>query len=175
MEIVTIKLQGYGCELARGVINEKDYSQVKEITNNVWVKNLHKEVKERVKLTEEVHEYGILNGDILVTVNNETVLDIPISILETHDLVTNSEYKIKKINEGVVVTTLQYYEGLISDVTFILDDVFDINKLKITKKNIIKDKGELINGLYSEIYYDGENVPLNGVTTDLRMSEMFFD
>jgi hypothetical protein len=175
MEIVTIKLLGYGCEVARGLINEKDYYQVKEITNNIWVKNLYNEVNQRVDVIEEIYEYGILSGDIIIEVDNKIVLDIPITILDTQDVVTPINYKTIKMDGDVMVTTLQYYEGLISDVTFVLDGKFDIKKLEVFKKTINNGEHDLVTDLYSELYYDGEKVPLTGVTTDLRMSEMFFD
>ena len=42
MDIVKITLIGYGCEIARGTISNKNQNKVNKIINDVWHKNLFK-------------------------------------------------------------------------------------------------------------------------------------
>lgn len=174
MDIVTIQLEGYGCEVTRGKITEKDYKFLKNL-DNLWVKNLRQHLKKYISINKETHNYGILKGDICIKVNDDIVLDLPISILDTQDNVVYIEEN--KINSSsIVVTTLQHMEGVVSDTTFLLDGEFNINKLVFIKKHI-KDNvdNNLVDGLLCQVYYDGIEIPLSNGITDLRMSELFFN
>jgi len=176
MDFVSIKLNGYGCDLARGVVEKKeDYKKLKELNNNVWIEGLYKKVTDKTKLKEEIHNYGIINGDIIIEVNNIPIIDIPINFLETHCDVKDIVYTFKNNSNEVVVTTLQYYNMLSLDVGFVVNENFDINKLSVLRKKIFKSDKEVVRGLYSDIYYDNIKIPITYDTTDLRLSEMYFD
>lgn len=183
MDIVRIILSGYGCEVSRGIITKEEYKRIEKSNSldNIWVKGLYKYLGkkwERINLQED---YGITNGDILITVNDESVLDVPISVLqslclnEDDCLVEDKGYQYPKTND-VVMTTIQRHSGIISDILFITTDEFDVSKLKFIRKEIHNENNEvIIDSLISEVYYDGEPLQLNGSETDLRMSNIYFD
>ena len=59
---------------------------------------------------------------------------------------------------------------------FITAENFDIDKLQIIEKEIESNiDNPLIPSLYCEIRYDGEEIPITGTITDLRMSRLFYD
>lgn len=183
MDIVRITLTGYGCAVARGIIAKREYNRMKNSTalDNVWIKSLHKKLGKQWRgYIEDFHDYGIKRGDISITVNEESYLDLPISVLNSYsfndtDLVDIESYHYP-VTEDVIVTTIQDVEGTIMDVIFITEDEFDLSKLKFIEKEIHNEKEEVIlTGLICEIYYDGEPVPFTGDNTDLRMSKVLFD
>jgi hypothetical protein len=179
MKIVRITMKGYGCEVARGLISKKDYKKVESShsLDNVWSKNLYKaKVKKEYKnIDEQFHYIGLIKGDMIVEVDNEIVMELPISIVDHNDM--GRFEKIEYPNtERIVLTSIQHQEGIVCDTMFITADDFDVNLLTIVKKEIeSKVDIPLIPILYCEIRYDGETVPIGGTITDLRMSRLLYD
>ena len=85
MDIVRITLSGYGYDVARGIVAKQDYSRIKNSTtlDNMWIKGLYEKIGEQCNgFREEFHDYGISKGDVVITVNGEEILNLPISVLE---------------------------------------------------------------------------------------------
>ena len=175
MDIVKITMNGYGCEINRGILLEENYKKLEKYLNNLWIKNLFKELKKETNIEKEVKEYGIIKGDIKIEVNGEILIDTPITSFEA--LVNNKKETIKyPITKKIIVTSIQHQEGILSDTMFILDDKFDLNKITLIKKDINnKVDNTLVSALYCEIYYDGELIPMMEDLTDLRMSRLYFE
>ena len=183
MDIVRIILSGYGCEISRGIITKEEHNRIKDSDSldNIWVKGLYKYLGKKWERIDLQQDYGITKGDILITVNDEVVLDIPISVLESlcinenECLVEDLGYSYPETND-VVMTTVQRLSGTISDMMFVTSEEFDVNRLKFIRKEIHNENNEtIIDSLISEVYYDGEPIELNGSETDLRMSNIYFD
>ena len=183
MDIVRIILSGYGCEISRGIITKEEHNRMKnsDSLDNMWVKGLYKYLGKKWERIDLQEDYGITKGDILITVNDDTVLDLPISVLESlcsnnkDCLVEDEGYNYPKTND-VVMTTIQHHSGTISDIMFMTSEWFDINKLKFIRKEIHNENNEtIIDSLISEVYYDGEPLEFGGSQTDLRMSNIYFD
>ncbi len=179
MNIVRVTMKGYGCEIARGTVSKKEYKKVEKSQrlDNVWSENLYcsKIKKEYKDINEQFHHLGLINGDLIVEVDFKTVIEMPINVVDTTDIVTKETHHYPKTDD-VVVTSIQHQEGIVCDTMFIIDENFDIDKLEVIEKEI---KGNidipLIPSLYCEIRYDGEKVPITGTITDLRMSRLFYD
>lgn len=175
MDIVRITMVGYGCEVNRGVIPKGKEKTIEKSMANVWVKGLFEKLGENTKIKKVVNEVGLIKGDIIIEVNGEIILDIPINSFET--LINNKTESVEyPKTDNVVVTSIQHQEGVFSDTIFILDDYFNLEKLTLIKKNI-KDKVDniIIPSLYCEIYYDGELIPMMDDFTDLRMSRLYME
>jgi len=177
MDIVKITLVGYGCEIARGTIQNKNYHKVDKIINDVWHKNLFKKVKEETEIKTYSEDYGIISGDIIIEVDGEQILEHQLTTLEILNFIEIENKKIEypKTND-IILTTVQHQEGQICDTMFVTKDYFDVTKLKLTKKNINYnvDKG-LTSSLYCELYYDNEKIPLMSKNTDLRTSFLYLE
>lgn len=179
MNIVRITMEGYGCEIARGTIPKDEYKKVKNSNtlDNVWLKNLYKnKVKKQFKnIEEQFHDLGLINGDLTIEVNFEIVKLLPIGVINDYGMTSLEKYGYPQTDD-IVLTTVQHQEGIVCDTMFIIDDEFDIDKLKIIEKQIVdKVDNVLIPSLYCEIRYDGQTVPITGTITDLRMSRIFYD
>jgi hypothetical protein len=183
MDIVRIILSGYGCEVSRGLITKEEHRRIEnsDSLDNIWVKGLYKYLGKKWERIDLQQDYGITRGDILITVNDEEVLDLPISVLESLCLskddcmVEDEEYSYPKTND-VVMTTIQHHSGIISDILYMTTDEFDVSKLKFIRKEIHNENNEtIIDSLISEVYYDGVPIELGGSQTDLRMSNIYFD
>ena len=176
MNIVRVTMSGYGCEIARGSITKQEFDQLKnsDSLDNVWLKELYKKkIKEKLKTIEEqFHIIGLISGDIKVDVDGETVLDLPINVVDN----LKTEILDYPETKNVVITTVQEQEGIVCDTIFITDEPFEINKLEVINKEIInKVDNPLMPSLFSEIRYDGALVPITGTITDLRMSRVFYE
>ena len=183
MDIVRITLTGYGYDVARGIVAKKDYNRIKNSASldNIWIKGLKKKLGNQWnEFREDFHEYGITKGDIIITVNDEEILNLPINVLDSYsfsdvDLVDLEGY-MYPITDDVVVTIIQELQGTFMDVVFITEEEFDLKKFKFIEKEIQNEKEEaMISSLISEVYYDGEMINFTGDNTDLRMSNIYFD
>jgi len=181
MDIVRIILDGYGYDVARGIITKEQYRQIEksDALDNLWIKGLYKKLGKKWERIDLQQDYGIIMGDVIILVNEEEVLDLPTSVLDTitsnKNIIEKEKYNYPQTSE-VVMTTVQYLSGRIADIMFITNDEFDISKLKFIMKDIHNENGNLIiESLISEIYYDGEPIPFGGSETDLRMSKIYFD
>ena len=175
MDIIRITMRGYGCEVNRGIIAEEQEKKIEKSLNNVWFKNLFKKLEKKTEIKTLVGEIGLINGDIEIEVNGVVVVEMPIKSFET---MINTEISVIDYpkTEDTIITSIQHQEGVLSDTTFLLDTEFDLNKLKIVKKDI-KDKvdNSMVSSLYCEIHYDGEVVPMSDNLTDLRMSRLYLE
>jgi hypothetical protein len=183
MDIVRIILSGYGCEISRGLITKEEHKRIKDSDSldNIWVKGLYKYLGKKWERIDLQEDYGIIRGDILLTINDNTVIDLPISVLESlclngEDCMVEDEGYMYPKTTDVVMTTIQHHSGTISDMLFMTTDDFDISKLKFIRKEIYNENNEIIiDSLISEVYYDGLPIPFGGSKTDLRMSNIYFD
>jgi hypothetical protein len=175
MDIVRITMKGYGCEVNRGVVPNGIEKKIEKTLDNVWYKNIFEKIGQKTKIKSVVNEVGLLNGEVKVEVNGETIIETPIRSFEA--LTSSYENKVKYPKEGgIIVTSIQHQEGVFLDTIFILDGVFDIEKLVISKKDILdKVDNIIIPSLYCEMYYDGYLIPTEKGITDLRMSKLFFE
>lgn len=179
MKIVRVTMRGYGCEIARGIISKSDYKKVEDSSSldNVWLKDLYKNKvrKEYKNLEEQFHHIGLISGEIIVEVDNEIKLELPIEVVDHNDMGKFEKIRYPKTDK-VVLTSIQNQEGIVCDTMFITYDDFEMEKLEIVKKEIEgKVDIPLIPSLYCEIRYDGETVPIGGTITDLRMSRILYD
>ena len=177
MDIVKITLFGYGCEIARGTVTKKNYNKVKQHIDDVWHKNLFKKIKEKTEIKTYSEDYGIIKGDIIIELNGEQILENQLTTLEVLNFIEIENEKIEyPKTKDIVLTTVQYQEGVISDVIFVTKEDFDITKLKMIKKNVDYNiyKG-LKTSLYCELYYDNERIPLMERNTDLRSSFLYLE
>lgn len=182
MDIVRVTLSGYGCDVVRGIITKKDYEGFENSDSlvDIWVKDLNKKIIKKNSFKQEFHDYGITKGDIIVTVNDSEILNLPINILDSYTFndveIVDLEGYNYPITEDVIVTSIQSFEGIIMDVIFITKDDFDFSKFKFIQKEIHDEyEKPIITSLISEIYYDGEIIKFNGANIDLRMSKVYFD
>lgn len=179
MKIVRVTMSGYGCEVARGLISKSDYKKVNKSSSldNVWFKDLYKNKvrKEYKNIEEQFHHIGLINGDIKVEVDNEIIVELPIDVVE-YNLMGVFEKIDYPETDKIVLTSIQHQEGIVCDTMFVTFDNFDIDKLRVVKKEI---EGNVdippIPSLYCEIRYDGETIPMGGTITDLRMSRLLYD
>jgi hypothetical protein len=182
MDIVRIILSGYGCEVSRGIITKEEYKRIENSNSldNIWVKGLYKYLGKKWERIDLQQDYGITSGDVLITVNEEAIVDIPISVLDSVNfnngsMVEDEGYQYPKTKD-VVMTTVQQHSGTIADIMFMTSEEFDVSKLKFVRKEIHNENNDIIiNSLISEVYYDGLPIPLDGSETDLRMSNIYFD
>jgi hypothetical protein len=177
MDIVRIILEGYGCEVSRGIITKEEYKKIEKSTSldNIWVKGLYKYLGKKWERIDLQQDYGITRGDITISVNDDIILDLPTSVLEAIDFVDFEGYNYP-VTSDVVMTTVQQHSGKIADIMFMTTEEFDINKLKFVRKEIHNENNEIIiDSLISEVYYDGLPIPFGGSDTDLRMSNIYFD
>lgn len=175
MDVIRITMKGYGCDINRGIVPIESEKRIENTLNNVWYKNIFKKIEEKTKIKEVVKENGLINGDIKIEVNGKIIIDTSIKSFEV--LVESKKKKVKyPKTEDIVVTSIQHQEGVFSDTIFVLNDKFDLNKLKLIKKDI-KDKvgNNITEPLYSEVYYEDEVIPTMDNTTDLRMSRLYFE
>jgi hypothetical protein len=182
MDIIRITLAGQGYDVIRGIVAKKEYNKIKNSLNNVWVKDLNKRITKNLKgFIKEFHDYGIAKGDMVITVNNQEFVNLPISVLEGYsfngaDLVDLEGYSYPIVDDDVVITSVQSLEGVFMDVMFVTKDDFDVNKLKFIEKEIQDEKENvIISSLISEVFYDGEQIMFTGNNTDLRMSKIYYD
>ena len=181
MDIVRITLVGQGYDVVRGIVSRQEYNKLKDSLNNVWIKDLNKKLSKKLKgFIQEFHDYGITKGDIVITVNDEEILNLPISVLNSYsfndvELVDLEGYHYPITND-VVMTSVQTLEGIFMDVIFVTEEEFKINKLKFIEKEI-QDENEnvIISSLISEVYYDGQQIIFTGNNTDLRMVKFYYD
>jgi len=181
MDIVRITLKGYGCEVGRGIITKEQQKKIEKskTLDNIWVKGLYKHLDKKWKRIElSSYDYGITSGDVIITVNNRNILDVPVSILGLdmgeQPILNKIQHNYPKTDD-VVMTTLQYEQGVIADMMFIVNS-FDITKLTFTEKDIHNNKdGVIISSLISEVSYDGVVIPFTGSETDLRLSNVYFN
>jgi hypothetical protein len=177
MDIVRIILNGYGCDISRGILTREEYTKLERSNSldDIWVKGLYKYLGTKWERIDLQEDYGILNGDITIFVNDEVVLDVPISVLNSVSSVDACEYQYPRTSD-IVMTTIQHHSGKISDMLFITSNTFDVTKLTFVCKDIHNENNEvIIESLISEVYYDGEPIPFGGSVTDLRMSNIYFD
>jgi hypothetical protein len=179
MDIVRITLTGQGYDVVRGIVSKDEYEKLKAL-DNIWIKNLNKKLRKKLKgFIVEFHDYGISKGEVIISVNNEEIFNLPINILDGYSFNTVNLVDLEgytyPITKDVVMTSVQNLEGIFMDVMFVVED-FDINKLKFIKKEI-QDENEnvIIDSLISEVYYDGENITFTGNNTDLRMVKLYYD
>lgn len=183
MDIVRITLSGYGCDAARGIIAKKNYNRIKNSTSldNVWVKGLNKKIGKRWNgFKEEFHDYGITKGDIIISVNDEEIINLPISVLGSYSFEDDNLVELEgyhyPITDDVVVTSIQELQGTFMDVIFITNEEFNFNKFRFIEKEIQNEKEDIIiSSLISEVYYDEELINFTGDNTELRMSNVYFD
>ena len=139
MDIVKITMFGYGCEIGRGTIKQKDYKKLKNLDEDVWHKNLIKKLKETKDIDLEIisEDYGIIKGDIKIEVEGETVLDTQVTTLDilNENIITNQIVEYPN-TEDIVITTVQHLEGIICDTLIVIDEDFDIKNLKLIRKDI---------------------------------------
>ena len=50
MDIIKITMNGYGCEIHRGVLIEENYKKIEKYLDNVWVKNLFRELEKETEI-----------------------------------------------------------------------------------------------------------------------------
>jgi hypothetical protein len=181
MDIVRITLMGQGYDVVRGIVSKQEYNKLKNSLNNVWIKDLNKKLRKKLKgFIEEFHDYGISSGDIIITVNEEEVINLPISVLNSYSFndvnLVELEGYMYPITDEVVMTSVQKIDGILMDVMFITEEDFDINKFKFIEKEIQNEKEDtIINSLISEVYYDGQLINFTGNNTELRMSNVYYD
>lgn len=181
MDIVRITLMGQGYDVVRGIVSKQEYNKLKNSLNNVWIKDLNKKLRKKLKgFIEEFHDYGISSGDIIITVNEEEVINLPISVLNSYSFndvnLVELEGYMYPITDEVVMTSVQKIDGVLMDVMFITEEDFDINKFKFIEKEIQNEKEDtIINSLISEVYYDGQLINFTGNNTELRMSNVYYD
>ena len=175
MDIIRITMSGYGCEVNRGIVPEGKEEKLKESLNNIWFKNLYKKLEEKTKIKKIVEEKGLINGDIKIEVNGEIEVEMPIKAFETIVKSEKKEVNYPKTKD-VVITSIQHQVGVFSDTIFVLNDEFDLKKIKLIKKNI-KDKVDntIVSSLFCEISYNGDIIPMMGDFTDLRMSRLYLE
>jgi hypothetical protein len=175
MDVIRITMNGYGCEINRGIVPEGKEKNIEDSLDNVWFKDLFKRLEEKTEIKKVVQEIGLINGDIEIEVNGELVLEMSVKSFEA---ITDTDTKVVKYpkTKDFVITSIQHQEGVFSDTIFVLNDDFDINKLKLIKKDI-KDKVDntIIPSLYCELYYEDEKIPMIGNLTDLRMSRLYLE
>jgi hypothetical protein len=181
MDIVRITLCGSGFDVMRGIVSKQEYNKLKNSLNNIWIKDLNKKIIKKLKsFIGEFHDYGITKGDVIISVNDEEIINLPISVLNSYsfndvDLVDLEGYHYPNTKE-VVMTSTQSLEGVFMDVIFVTEEDFDINKLKFIEKEI-QDENEnvIIDSLIAEVYYDGQRIIFTGNNTDLRMAKIHYD
>lgn len=179
MEIVKITMFGHGCEIGRGTIKQKDYKKLKNLEEEVWQKNLIKKLKENNDIELEIisEDYGLIKGEIKIEVEGEIILDSEIKTLDilNENLITNQTVDYPN-TEDIVITTVQHLEGVICDTMIVISEKFDINKLKLIRKDIIYNvDNPLVSSLYCELYYNNEKIPLTDPVTDLRNSRLYLE
>jgi hypothetical protein len=179
MDIVKITMFGYGCEIGRGTIKQKDYKKLKNLDEDVWHKNLIKKLKETKDIDLEIisEDYGIIKGDIKIEVEGETVLDTQVTTLDilNENIITNQIVEYPN-TEDIVITTVQHLEGIICDTLIVIDGDFDIKNLKLIRKDIIYNvDNPLVSSLYCELYYNNEKIPMTDPITDLRNSRLYLE
>ncbi len=175
MDIIRITMNGYGCEVNRGIVPKGKEEKLKDSLNNVWFKNLYKKLEEKTKIKKIVEEKGLIKGDIKIEVNGEVEVEMPIRAFET--IVKNEKQNVGyPITKNVVITSIQHQEGVFSDTIIVLDGKFNLEKINLVKKDI-KDKvdNSIVSSLYCEIHYDGEIIPMMDEFTDLRMSRLYLE
>ena len=166
----------------RGIVKKKDYNKIKNSStlDNVWTKELGRKIEKRFTgFKTEFNDYGISKGDLIIQVNGEEHINIPISVLDGYsfndgDMVDLEGYLYPITNE-VIVTSVQELHGTFMDVVFVTSEPFDFGKFKFIKKEIQNEKEETLLNLISEVYYDGDFIMFEGDNTDLRMSNVNFD
>ena len=183
MDIVRITLVGQGYDVVRGIVAKNEYNKIKNSNSldDVWVKNLNKKITKKLKgFIEDFHNYGITNGDIIVSLNGEEIINLPITALNGYnfndiELVEMVACNYPKTKE-VVITSVQKLVGVFMDEIFITKDNFDFNKFKFVEKIITDVNGNpIVESLIGGVYYDGEIVNFNNYNTELRMSNVYFD
>lgn len=175
MDIVRITMEGYGCEINRGIVPNKEYLELEKSLDNIWHKNLFQKIEKKVNLKKETHNKGLINGEIKIEVNDFVIIETSIKSFEALVNYKTETIEYPKTDE-VVVTSIQHQEGVFLDTIFVIEDDFDLDRLTVVKKDI-KNKVDniLVSSLYCEIYYDGHLIPMNENITDLRMSRLYFE
>lgn len=183
MDIVRITLAGHGYDVVRGIVAKKDYNKLKSSNSldNIWIKDLNRKISRKLKcFTQDFHDYGITKGDIIITVNDEEIINLPVSVLNSYSFndvqLVDLEGYIYPVTNDVVMTSVQKLEGIFMDVIFITEEDFDFGKFKFIEKEIQDEKeNAIISSLISEVYYDGELINFDGNNTELRMSNIYYD
>lgn len=179
MDIVKITMFGYGCEIGRGTIKQKDYKKLKNLDEEVWQKNLIKKLKEDKDIEINIisEDYGIIKGDIKIEIDGEVILDTQINTLDVlNENIVDNQIVDYPNTKDIVITTVQHLEGVICDILLVIDDKFNIDNLKLIRKDIIYNvDNPLVSSLYCELYYDNEIIPLTDPVTDLRNSQLYLE
>ena len=137
MDVIRITMNGYGCEVNRGIVPKGNEEKLKSSLNNVWFKNLYKKLEEKTKIKKIVEEKGLINGDIKIEVNGEIEVEMPIKAFET---IVKSEKK--EVNypttKDVVITSIQHQVGVFSDTIFVLNDEFDFEDFSLIQSKPVQ-------------------------------------
>jgi hypothetical protein len=175
MDIVRITMEGYGCEIHRGIVPREEYLKIKNSVNDVWNKDLFKKIKKEVNLKKEIYISGLIKGEVKIEIDDTVIIETSINSFEA--LVNYKTEVIKyPATKDVVVTSVQHQEGVFLDTIFVIDDKFDLDKVTIIKKDVNnKIDNTLVSSLYCELYYDGYLIPMTENITDLRMSRLYFE
>ena len=107
MDIVKITMNGYGCEINRGIIIEENYKKIEKYLDNVWIKNLFKELEKETEIKILEKEYGLIKGDIKIEVNDVTLIETSIKSFEA--FVNNEKEVIEYPNtKDIIITSIQH-------------------------------------------------------------------
>lgn len=179
MDIVKLTLIGYGCHIARNVINPDDYIKLEKSNklDDVWDKNIYNRIKSGLNsFNEDLNCFGLIKGDIIIECNDKIILDLPINVLEDSTDILVIEQFYSNDSDNTAIISIQEQEGVICDTILIIDGEFEFSKLKIIKKEITYniDKS-LVLPVYCEIYYGDEIIDFLGSDTELRMSRILFN
>ncbi len=178
MDFIRITLSGFGYDIQRDIITEKEYRRIEESNSldDIWFKGLNEFLDDECDKIKIQNDYGMYSGDLIVEVNNEIVLDVPISILDEVDSRVRKEtYRYPKTKD-IVMTTIQKHSGIISDMYLVSLESFNISELNFIFKTIENENGtNITDRLLSEIEYMGDKFKVDFSDTELLGSNVYFD
>ena len=119
MDIVKITLIGYGCEIARGTISNKNYNKVEKIINDVWHKDLFKKIKKETEIKTYSEDYGIIKGDIIIELNGKQIFEQQLTTLEILNI------NLLQYLSNILIFFI-FFNIVTSFILILLDNILDL-------------------------------------------------
>lgn len=182
MSLVRIKLIGKGQKVTRGAINYDDYKKLKKNDiEKIWFNNLDEYIgKKWYEVKDNCDEIGLISGSVEVIVDGEELINITTNSLERLFINNKPLIELDWIDYqscgNTVVTSELDIEGTLYDSSFIIDNEFDLSKIKFITKSIEDKNGSVGYDLFiSEVWYDDTKLTLTNGDFDVKLSKIKID
>ena len=170
MNIIRLIIEGVGAEVVSGTMLEKDFISLDKsgVLEDVWVRDLYKrKIKNNFNFKETYKKIGLVNGDVSIIIDGQEEYFSPISVTPNQDIHTILTQTPNNF------TVIQNYKGVFLDTTFVLNESFDVNNLKINKFYLVGNLDNInVPYIFCDVSYGGVRFGLNTKNTEMITSKI---